>query len=725
MANDYYTRQGSYTKGTLARGDVVKSDYDALVTAFDLAQKNIKRAIKLPDEGSPQTDFLFTENAATRATKAIGFDALGALELQAGVGSWEGTWATSTAYTLRDVVVDGAAGANTDNLYICIVAHTSGTWSTDLAAAKWELMVNVADARDWARKTDGIVDSTDYSSKAYAIGGTGVTDTAGKGASKEWATETSGTVDGTLYSSKEYAVGTQASTGGSAKDYAVKVNGGVSGATSDHSSKAWAVGSTGVTDTASKGASKEWAVETSGNVDGTSFSAKEYAQGTQASTGGSAKDYAQKTNGGVSGATSDHSSKAWSVGGTGVTTTASKGASKEWATTTGGYVDTAEYSAKEYAVGTTVAAGSAKDWAMQASGTVDGSSYSAKYNADASATSATASASSATASASSATASASSATASASSATAAAASYDAFDDRYLGSKSSDPTVDNDGNTLLDGALYWNTTNNVLMVYDLGGTTWNRTTPTSTDQGHINTVSGIAANVTTVAGISSDVTAVAGKATEIGLLGVSGVITDMGILGTADVVSDMNTLASATTVTNMNLLGTAAVVTDMGILGTADVVTDMNVLAVADVVTDMNTLGTGANVTAMDTVSTDIANVNTTATNIAGVNSFAERYRVVSADPPTSLDEGDLAYNTTANALKYYDGSAWNAITSDTDVKVGVTSNDTTPGYLGAKLAAGTGISLSTLNPSGNEQIQITSSADAGGTAVAMAIALGG
>ncbi len=37
---------------------------------------------------------------------------------------------------------------------------------------------------------------------------------------------------------------------------------------------------------------------------------------------------------------------------------------------------------------------------------------------------------------------------------------------------------------------------------------------------------------------------------------------------------------------------------------------------------------------------------------------AERYRVDSSDPSSSLDAGDLAFNTSANALKYYDGSAW-------------------------------------------------------------------
>jgi hypothetical protein len=60
------------------------------------------------------------------------------------------------------------------------------------------------------------------------------------------------------------------------------------------------------------------------------------------------------------------------------------------------------------------------------------------------------------------------------SANSAAASYDQFDDRYLGDKSSDPTVDNDGNPLLTGALYYNTVLSAMKVYS--GTTWQLVAP---------------------------------------------------------------------------------------------------------------------------------------------------------------------------------------------------------------------------------------------------------
>lgn len=155
-----------------------------------------------------------------------------------------------------------------------------------------------------------------------------------------------------------------------------------------------------------------------------------------------AQDWAVKTNGEAE-TGQGYSSKAWAIGGTGVTDASGSGSAKEWATDTTNTCDGTEYSAKEYAIGSQSGNtnGSAKQWALGGGASFDsntavsGSLYSAKYWAEQ-----------------------------------AAASADSFDDTYLGPKSSDPTVDNDGDALTAGDLYFNTTNDIIRVYD--GAAWN-------------------------------------------------------------------------------------------------------------------------------------------------------------------------------------------------------------------------------------------------------------
>lgn len=95
------------------------------------------------------------------------------------------------------------------------------------------------------------------------------------------------------------------------------------------------------------------------------------------------------------------------------------------------------------------------------------------------------------------------------------------------------------------------------------------------------------------------------------------------------------------------------------MGNAITVTDSNISLVAGSIANVNL--TGGSISNVNSVAAALTNINTTATNLSGVNSFAERYRVGSSDPTSSLDEGDLAYNSTASQLKYYDGSAWQGI----------------------------------------------------------------
>jgi len=173
---------------------------------------------------------------------------------------------------------------------------------------------------------------------------------------------------------------------------------------------------------------------------------------------------------------------------------------------------------------------------------------------------------------------------------AAESALDTFDDRFLGAKSSDPSVDNDGNALVDGALYFDTTNDIMKVYDLTNTQWRQLTLTSGNQTNVNTVAGQISptnNIATVAGANSNITTVA---------------------------SDLS---------GSNNIGT-----------------------VAGSITNVNNVGGS------------ITNVNTVASNLSGVNSFGERYRVQAGVPSSSNDVGDLVFDTTANALKVFDGSSY-------------------------------------------------------------------
>ena len=82
----------------------------------------------------------------------------------------------------------------------------------------------------------------------------------------------------------------------------------------------------------------------------------------------------------------------------------------------------------------------------------------------------------------------------------------------------------------------------------------------------------------------------------------------------------------------------------------------NINTVAGANSNITTVAT--NITNVNNVGGSIANVNTVATNLSSVNDFAARYRVASSAPTSSLDVGDLYFNTTGNELNVYNGSAW-------------------------------------------------------------------
>ena len=223
--------------------------------------------------------------------------------------------------------------------------------------------------------------------------------------------------------------------------------------------------------------------------------------------------------------------------------------------------------------------------------------------------------------------------------------------------------------------------------------------------NIQTVANNITNINAVAGDATDIGVVAGKATEIGRLGTADAVSDLNTLGTSDVVSDMNTLATTSNVNNMNTVAGSisnvntvagqinnnnlqTVAADIAKVVTAandlnETVSEIDTVAtnitnvnnVGNNISNVNTVaGIASNVTAVvnnatniNAVNSNSTNINTVATNVTDINNFTDRYQISSSAPTqrsdgSSLQDGDLWFNTTNDGMEAYDGSSGDGFT---------------------------------------------------------------
>ena len=277
--------------------------------------------------------------------------------------------------------------------------------------------------------------------------------------------------------------------------------------------------------------------------------------------------------------------------------------------------------------------------------------------------------------------------------------YDTFDDRYLGTKSSDPTLDNDGAALLTGAMYFNSAVNNTRFYN--GSTWEDPEATATSGANTATTKANEAAASAAAALVSENAVAADEV----LTNADTVLTAADVVLThADVV-----LAEADKVqTGLDRVATAADV----VLTNADVV-----LTTADeVLTNADTILTAADVvlTHADVVLTH-ADVVSTA---ASLDAFDDTYLGSKSSDPSEDNDGDdlvagaLYFNSSANQIKYWTGSSWTGIGVNTDIQAKVSANDTTAGYLNGKIVGGTAITLAEGSDGGDETLTINAVAAA-------------
>ena len=125
-------------------GSDLDTDFDRIKTSVDSLVSSVK-------------DVRRSDGAV--ANSSIGTDQLKGevVALLNGVNP-RGDWVTATAYAKLDLVKDSNV------LYLCLVAHTSGTFATDLAAAKWMAISPATSGANVGNTPAGNIASTDVQS---------------------------------------------------------------------------------------------------------------------------------------------------------------------------------------------------------------------------------------------------------------------------------------------------------------------------------------------------------------------------------------------------------------------------------------------------------------------------------------------------------------------------------------------------------------------------------
>jgi len=227
------SRSSVYTSGGQLTSASLESDFDTNMFVHQQTNEELNRSLRLAEHDTVSGADMTLPVKATRLGKLLGFNSSTG-NPEATFTITDGTTITSISSSITTVAgissnVTSVAGVASNVTTVAgiasnvtTVAGISSAVSTvaGISSAVSSAGTNATLAQNYANKVDGAVESSNYSSKAWAIGGTGVTDTAGSGSAKSWAVEADA-VDGTEHSAKSYAISGSAISAGSAKQWAL------------------------------------------------------------------------------------------------------------------------------------------------------------------------------------------------------------------------------------------------------------------------------------------------------------------------------------------------------------------------------------------------------------------------------------------------------------------------------------------------------------------------
>ena len=528
---------------------------DRAMMAVQQLQEEVTRSLKL-SRTNTMTSTEFTVGSSDRANKVLGFDSSGELSVAQELGTYKGNWSTATSYSIRDLIKD----TSNNNIYICIISHTStGSQpiSSNTDSAKWSLIVDSSSASTSATAASSSAAAAASSASGASTYATNATNSATAAASSASSASSSAS-SATSSASSASTSATNAETAydnfddrylGSKSSAPTLDNDGnaiITGALYWNStsaqmfvrdSGAWvSLKPTSTEQTNINTAVTNITAIQNASSNATTATTKASEASTSATNAASSASAASTSASNASTSASSASTSATNSASSASAASASASSASAAQTAVENLFDnfddrflgtkssnpTVDNDGNALSVGAVYYNSVSNEVRFYNGATWDAPSASA-------ATSATNAASSASSASTSATNAASSASSAATSATNAAASYDSFDDRYLGAKSTAPSLDNDGNSLLTGAIYWNTS--VSQLYIWTGSSWDAAAFSASG-----TVTSFNTRTGSITLTSSDVT------TALGLTPISA--------------------ASTTTLTNKSIDGTTNTVTNL-------------------------------------------------------------------------------------------------------------------------------------------------------------------
>lgn len=179
-------RTTDFQDGGEFRAQTVNDELDRQTAFIQQVAETTNRSVQL--NSTDPTVSVTLPSADDRKNRLLGFGSDGEVRVLSEPAYWRGDWVVGASYQLHDSVREPAS----KNIYFCLTPHVSTVFSTDLAAGKWQIAVEVdavenaktaaEAARDGAQASE-----TAAAASAASAGSSANSADAARAIAQEWA----------------------------------------------------------------------------------------------------------------------------------------------------------------------------------------------------------------------------------------------------------------------------------------------------------------------------------------------------------------------------------------------------------------------------------------------------------------------------------------------------------------------------------------------------------